>query len=102
MINIKAVPVPGELFCIQAEDGEKVVGYVLGTEIPKELAYIWHLRVDPAYRRKGHGRNLVETLKKLYPVVATQILTSDSRKLFKKMGFKREHKEIIWRESGSI
>jgi ribosomal-protein-alanine N-acetyltransferase len=48
-------------YCAVAVDGERVVGYIAFEQIVDEGSLI-ELAVDPAYRRKGVGRKLVELM----------------------------------------
>lgn len=48
-------------FCYLAEAGGEVVGVLMGNVSPdKRLAYVQHLAVIPAFRRRGIGTRLLE------------------------------------------
>jgi len=52
---------PGAV-CVVAEIGSALCGFAIGYRQPADLAHVVTLDVDPAFRRRGLGRRLIEAV----------------------------------------
>ncbi len=104
IIPITQLPVQYVIF---DDEGKEIAGYCLitgdvrnkKTDILQlhptayKVAAIWHIYVDPRFRRKQYGKCLVEALKATYDEVYTQALTDEGKKLLMACGFVRQDGE---------
>ena len=75
-----------------AADGEKIAGYI-GSQTVLEEADMLNVAVDPAYRRQGIGRRLVEALIEALDAhclsLEVRVSNEPARALYESMGFRQ-------------
>ena len=70
------------LRCLGAYDGDTLIGAARAVGDGHSILYIQDILVDPAYRRRGIGSNLLMTLRQHYPgVYQTVLMTDDTEEL---------------------
>jgi len=79
-------------FLVSEEDG-KITGYVIGVKMGSK-GIIISLAVHPEYRRKGHGRKLIEALIETMDVslmeLQVRIGNKGALKFYRSVGFERK------------
>jgi GNAT superfamily N-acetyltransferase len=108
-IDIVPIAQPPVQYVIFNEEGCQMAGYCLITANMRESALIgskpireaaiWHIYVDPMYRRLGFAKNLIAALKVNFDTIFTQGLTGESKRLLKSTGFEKSYHEgpKMWR-----
>jgi len=103
--HIEIIPItqPPVQYVVFEEGGKKIAGYCLITASleapiiiggsPIKTAAIWHIYVDPDFRKKGYARNLISALKVTYGHIYSQGTTPDGRKLLIDNSFIRDRNE---------
>jgi ribosomal protein S18 acetylase RimI-like enzyme len=89
-------------FFIGAFHGDKLVGVVIGSYDGRMKGWINRLAVDPAYRRRGIGKQLIGRVEKALEKRGAAIFCAlietpheESVRLFRKMGY-LVHKDILY------
>lgn len=93
--------------CLVALEEDRIVGSIL-VGYDGRRAYVYHLAVDPSYRRRGVGRNLVESaLSQLSELGATKVSLvvfsgNDAGNAFwERLGF-RERQDLTYRDRALV
>lgn len=79
--------------CFGVYDGARQIGFARVITDYSEFASIWDFYVDPDYRKKGIGKELMNALMnnpKIKGVYRWFLMTEDAHGLYEKYGFKRE------------
>ncbi|RLE62732.1 MAG: ribosomal-protein-alanine N-acetyltransferase [Thermoprotei archaeon] len=86
-----------DLFQVAVLDG-KIIGYVIGVIRRNNLGHIVNIAVDPQFRRKGVGTELMKRLIELFrnrgvKLIRLEVRVSNTpaRKLYEKLGFTSEY-----------
>jgi ribosomal protein S18 acetylase RimI-like enzyme len=104
IVLIEAIPIQ---YFVWSEDKNNLAGYCLVTVNEKQASIIgappirgvaiWHIHVDPKYRRQGYAGTLLIALKHSFSTIFTEALSDESRCLLRKHGFNKEGKYYYWR-----
>jgi ribosomal protein S18 acetylase RimI-like enzyme len=112
--NVDVFPIPDPVvqYLIYSDDGTEPAGYavitarmvknpITGKQIRESS--LWHIQIQPKYRRQGYARCLIEALKGTFDEIFTQALTDESKKLLMNTGFIRKDQGNIkifrWKKS---
>ena len=80
------------VFLVSEEKG-KIAGYIIGVKMG-DKGIIISLAVHPEYRRKGHGKKLIEELAKIMDVsiieIQVRIGNKGALKFYRSIGFERK------------
>ena len=79
--------------CIGAYHGKQQIGFGRVITDYSEFASIWDIYVDDAYRKKGLGKAIMETIMtspNLRGIYRWFLMTEDAHGLYEKYNFKRE------------
>jgi len=76
-----------------SEEAGKITGYIIGVKMGSKGIVI-SLAVHPKYRRKGHGRKLIEELVRIMDVnimeLQVRIGNKEALKFYRSIGFERK------------
>lgn len=79
--------------CVGVYHGKQQIGFGRVITDYSEFASIWDVYVDDAYRKKGLGKAIMETIMNtpnLKDIYRWFLMTEDAHALYEKYGFKRE------------
>jgi GNAT superfamily N-acetyltransferase len=102
-VDIFPISDPVVQYMIYSDDGHKPAGYCIVTarmyehqitNKPVREAALWHIFVDPSFRRQRFGSNLLEALKATYDTIFSQAQTDEGKKLMMDSGFVREEGDL--------
>lgn len=100
--RIEVIPIaqPPVQYVIFDESGKTMAGYCLITAsmeksaiiggTPKKTAAIWHIYVEPKFRKLGYAKNLLDALKIHYDHIYSFAATDEGRKVMLNNGFARD------------
>lgn len=108
MISCGAIKIPFKLgikFLSKQSDIEKVMDTTHKNIIKNNLhSYLWAIAVDPDYQNRGIGKKLINYYLNENKSLPIYLETSDLKnvKIYKKLGFKLVHTDIIQLETSKI
>jgi len=89
------------LFMLQLPDKDLNIGHALCFHDGEGKAILWHIWIDPLYRRKGYASHLIKEIQAHFKEIATDSTSSQGLALCLKSGLKKRdtsYLNLFWKK----